>query len=113
MRVAAAALALQLAIAYPLTSAYGMTGAALGTLIAATACLIGQGLLVRSRFGTFGDVTRIARLLVAAGGAYAVATLATTRIDVLPICLAATVVYAVLVVVLRVVPRRLQRHRTA
>ena len=71
MRVAAAALLLQLAIEYPLTSAYGMTGAALGTLIAATLCMLGQGLLVRSRFGTFGDVSRIARLLVAAGGAYA------------------------------------------
>lgn len=113
MRVAAAALLLQLVLEYPLTEAYGMTGAALGTLIAATLCMLGQGLLVRSRFGTFGDVSRIARLLVAAGGAYAVASLASTRVDVLPICLAATAVYAVLVVALRVVPRRLQRERTA
>ena len=57
MRVAAAALLLQLVLEYPLTKAYGMTGAALGTLIAATLCMLGQGLLVRSRFGTFGDVS--------------------------------------------------------
>jgi O-antigen/teichoic acid export membrane protein len=109
MRVAAAALALQLAIEYPLTSAYGMSGAALGTLIASTVCLLGQGLLVRARFGTYGDASRIARLLVAAGGAYAVASLASSKADVIPICLAATAVYAALVLVLRVVPRRLRR----
>jgi O-antigen/teichoic acid export membrane protein len=109
MRVAAAALALQLAIEYPLTSAYGMTGAALGTLTASVVCLIGQGVLVRARLGTFGEASRIARLVIAAGGAYAVASLASSRIDVLPFCAAASVAYVALVVALRVVPRRLRR----
>jgi O-antigen/teichoic acid export membrane protein len=110
MRVAAAALALQVAIEYPLTSAYGMSGAALGTLIAASVCLLGQVILVRARFGTFGDVSRIARLLLAAGGAYAVASLASSKANVIPICFAATVAYASLVVAFRVVPRRLRRR---
>jgi O-antigen/teichoic acid export membrane protein len=110
MRVAAAALALQVAIEYPLTSAYGMSGAALGTLIAASVCLLGQVILVRARFGTFGDVSRIARLLLAAGGAYAVASLASSKANVIPICFAATVAYTALVVAFRVVPRRLRRR---
>ena len=51
MVVAAVALAVQVAIEYPLTSAYGMSGAALGTLIAAAICLVGQAVLVRRSFG--------------------------------------------------------------
>jgi O-antigen/teichoic acid export membrane protein len=110
MVVAALALAVQAVVEYPLTRAYGMTGAALGTLIAAGGCLAGQIALVRVRLGTVGDPLRMARLLVAAGGAFAVATLASSRTDVLPVCFAATVAYVVLVMVLRVVPRRLRRR---
>ncbi len=53
---------------------------------------------------------RRAWLLIAAGGAFAVASLASSKADVLPICAAATAVYATLVVALRVVPRRLRRR---
>ncbi len=111
MVIAASALLVQVILEYPLTKAYGMTGAALGTLIAASGCLIGQVVVVRRRLGTVGDPIRIARLLLAAGGAFAVASLASSRADVLPICFAATVTYVVLVVVMRVVPRRLRRTR--
>jgi O-antigen/teichoic acid export membrane protein len=111
MRVAAVALGLQVIIEYPLTSRYGISGAALGTLIAAALCMVGEGFLVHRRFGSVGEVSRIARLLVAAGGAYAVASLASSRLDVLPLCFAATLVYVLLVVALRVVPRRLRRTR--
>ena len=111
MVIAAAALLVQVVIEYPLTHAYGMTGAALGTLIAAAGCLVGQIIVVRRRLGTFADPTRIARLLVAGGGAFGVASLASSRADVLPICFAAAVTYVVLVVALRVVPRRLRRTR--
>jgi len=98
-------------VEYPLTNAYGMTGAALGTLIAAAGCLVGQVVVARRRLGTVGDPSRIARLLLAAGGAFAVSSLASSRADVLPICIAATAAYVVLVVALRVVPRRLRRTR--
>jgi O-antigen/teichoic acid export membrane protein len=111
MAIAASALLVQVAIEYPLTSAYGMTGAALGTLIAAAGCLVGQIVVVRWRLGTFGDPTRLARLLVAGGGAFGVASLASSRADVVPICFAAAAAYAGLVVALRVVPRRLRRTR--
>jgi O-antigen/teichoic acid export membrane protein len=111
MTIAAAAFVLQLAIEYPLTKAYGMSGAALGTLTASVTCMIGLAVIVHLRFGTVGDPSRLARLGVAAAGAFAIASLATTKLNVLPICFAATVAYGVLVVVLRVVPRRLRRSR--
>jgi len=111
MKIAASALLVQVIVEYPLTNAYGMTGAALGTLIAASACLVGLVVVVRRRLGTVGDPSRIARLLLAAGGAFAVASLASSRADVLPICFAATLTYVVLVVAMRVVPRRLRRTR--
>ncbi len=111
MVIAAAALLVQVVVEYPLTHAYGMTGAALGTLIAAGACLAGQIIVVRWRLGTFADLTRLARLLLAGGGAFAVASLASSRADVLPICVAATAAYVVMVMAMRVVPRRLRRAR--
>ena len=111
MVVAASALALQVVIEYPLTRAYGMSGAALGTLIAAAVCLAGQAVLVRSNFGSLGDPSRLLRLVVAAVAAFGVASLASSKVNVLPICLAATAVYIGLVIVLRVVPRRLRRTR--
>ena len=43
-----------------------MSGAALGTLIAAAVCLAGQAVLVRSSFGSLGDPSRLLRLV--AGG---------------------------------------------
>ncbi len=113
MVIAAVALLVQVIIEYPLTNAYGITGAALGTLIAAGGCLVGQIVVVRWRLGTFADVTRLARLAVAAGGAFAVASLSSSRSDVLPICFAATAAYVMLVIALRVVPRRLQRRPAA
>jgi O-antigen/teichoic acid export membrane protein len=111
MVVAAAALVLQVAIEYPLTSAYGMSGAALGTLIAAAACLLGQAVLVARNFGSLGDPSRLVRLLVCGAAAFGVASLASSRVDVVPICLAATAAYIALVIALRVVPRRLRRAR--
>jgi Na+-driven multidrug efflux pump len=111
MRVAAVALGLQVAVEYPLTKGWGMSGAAFGTLIAATLCMLGEGVLVHRQFGSVGEASRIARLLLAAGGAYAVASLASSRLNVLPYCLAATLVYVLLVIALRVVPRRLRRTR--
>ena len=88
-----------------------MSGAALGTLIAAAVCLAGQAVLVRSNFGSLGDPSRLLRLVVAAVAAFGVASLASSKVNVLPICLAATAVYIGLVIVLRVVPRRLRRTR--
>jgi stage V sporulation protein B len=110
MVVAAVALVLQVAIEYPLTRAYGMSGAALGTLIAAAACLVGQAVLVARSFGSLGDPSRLVRLLVAGAAAFGVASLASSRVDVVPICLAATAAYIMLVIALRVVPRRLRRR---
>ncbi len=111
MVVAAAALVVQAAIGYPLTVAYGMSGAALGTLIAAGICVAGQALLVRRHFGALADPSRVGRLVVAAVGAFAIASQASSPLDVIPICAAATAAYVGLVLVLRVVPRRLQRRR--
>jgi tellurite resistance protein TehA-like permease len=87
-----------------------MSGAALGTLIAAAACLVGQAVLVARSFGSLGDPSRLVRLLVAGAAAFGVASLASSRVDVVPICLAATAAYIMLVIALRVVPRRLRRR---
>jgi O-antigen/teichoic acid export membrane protein len=112
MIVAAAALAIQAVIGYPLTVAYGMSGAAGGTLVAAVVCVAGQAFLVRRHLGALADPTRVARLVVAAGAAFAIASQASSRADVVPICLAATLAYAAAVYALRVVPRRLDRRHS-
>jgi hypothetical protein len=88
-----------------------MSGAALGTLIASALCLVGQAILVRQSFGSLGDPSRLVRLVAAGAVAFGVASLASSKVDVLPICIAATAVYIGLVIVLRVVPRRLRRAR--
>jgi O-antigen/teichoic acid export membrane protein len=111
MVAAAVALGVQLVIEYPLTSAYGMSGAALGTLIAGALCLAGQAFLVQRSFGSLGDPSRLLRLVAAGAAAFGVASLASSKVDVLPICIAATAVYIGLVIALRVVPRRLRRAR--
>ena len=110
MVLAAVALGIQVAIEYPLTSAYGMSGAALGTSIAAAAVPRRPGDLVRRSFGRRRPEPA-ARLVAAGAAAFGVASLASSKVDVLPICIAATAVYIALVIVLRVVPRRLRRAR--
>ena len=111
MVVAAVALGVQVAIEYPLTSAYGMSGAALGTLIAAAVCLAGAGHPRPAELRIARRSSRLLRLVAAGAVAFGVASLASSKVDVLPICIAATAVYIGLVIVLRVVPRRLRRAR--
>ncbi len=107
MRVAAGALFVQLAIAAPLTLASGLDGAATATLIAAAICCTAELAVVRRTIGALGDPTRVLRLALAAAAAFGIASLADSRIWIVPMTLVALGVYAVLIVLLRVVPRSL------
>jgi O-antigen/teichoic acid export membrane protein len=109
MLVAFASLACGVVAGLPLTAAYDARGAAAATLLAATLCLVGQGLLVRRLVGVSPAPRSLVAVLVAGAACLGLATLAPSPALAVPVAAAAVVGYAALLTVLGGLPRVVRR----